>query len=162
MNFSCPYCGGSRLEHLRNCPKVYAIAMQNQFNQKAKQEYFGASPNVFVGKFGYPDINVGFLSNEELPKNPDSPRTWSAENYQIPDIVNIRSSLINSRFKANVKNFEEKFLDITQEVAMAEKPVDVEVRLDKKPVFSFNLDREVMPYGPSIKLEKAQITENPS
>jgi DNA repair protein NreA len=161
MNFSCPYCGGSRLQHLRNCPKVYSIIRQNQFNQKAKQEYFGASPNVFIGKYGYPDVNVGFLSNEELPKDTDNPKLWSDEKYDIPKIVDLRSTLINSRFKANVKSFDEKFLDITKEISMAEKPVDVEVHLDKKPFFNVTLDRDVTPYGPSVKLEKAKITENP-
>ncbi len=161
MNFSCPYCGGSRLQHLRNCPKVYSIIKHNQFNDKAKQEYFGASPNVFIGKYGYPNVNVGFLSNEELPKDTDNPKLWAAEKYDIPKIVDLRSSLINSRFKANIKNFDEKFLDITKEISMAEKPVDVEVHLDKKPFFNVTLDRAVTPYGPSVKLETAKITENP-
>jgi DNA repair protein NreA len=161
MIFKCPFCGGSRLEHLRNCPKVYSIINQKQFNQKAKQEYFGASPNVFVGKFGYPDINVGFLSNEDLPKDTDKPREWSANDYKIPKIVDLRSNLINSRFKANVKSFDEKFIDLTKEIAAADKPVDVEVKLDKKPIFNMTLDRDITPYGPSVKLEKATITENP-
>ncbi len=162
MNFSCPYCGGSRLQHLRNCPKVYSIINRKHFNEKAKQEYFGASPNVFIGRSGYPDINVGFLSNEQLSDDTDKPREWAENNYDIPKIVDLRSSLINSRFKANVKSFDEKFLDITKEISMAKKPVDVEVHLDKKPFFNITLDRDITPYGPSVKLEKAQITENPS
>ena len=161
MEFSCPYCGGSRLEHLRNCPKIYSLIQRNQFNQKAKKEYFGASPNVFIGRSGYPDIYVGFLSNEELSQDVDNPGLWAKSNYDIPKIIDLRSSLINSRFKANVKNFEEKFLDITQEIAMTTKPVDVEVHLDKKPWYKVSLDNEITPYGPSVKLEKAQITQNP-
>lgn len=162
MNFSCPHCGGSRLQHLRNCPKVYSIINRNQFNKKAKQDYFGESPNVFIGKFGYPDVNVGFLSNEELSEDTDKPKEWAQSKYDIPRIVDIRSSLINSRFRANVKSFDEKFLEITKEISMAEKPVDVEVHLDKKPFFSVTLDRDVTPYGPSVRLDKAQITENPT
>jgi DNA repair protein NreA len=161
MNFSCPYCGGSRLEHLRNCPKVYSIINRKQFNEKAKQDYFGASPNVFIGKFGYPDINIGFLSNEELPIDSDNPKLWAGKNYNIPKVVDLRSSLINSRFKANVKSFDDKFLEITKEISMASKPVDVEVHLNKKPLYDINLDRDITPYGPSVKLEKAKITENP-
>ncbi|MBN2367968.1 hypothetical protein JXC34_03040 [Candidatus Woesearchaeota archaeon] len=161
MEFYCPYCGGSRLQHLRNCPKVYSVIRQNQFNETAKKEYFGESPNVFVGRFGYPKVNVGFFSNENIPKDADKPRQWAADNYDIPRIVDLRSSLINSRFKANVKSFDEKFLDITKEVAMAKKPVDVEVHLDKTPKFNIKLDRDITPYGPSVNLEKAEITENP-
>jgi len=162
MNFSCPYCGGSRLQHLRTCPKVYSIIKQKQFNKKSKKDYFGESPNVFVGRFGYPKVNVGILSNEILPKDIDNPKKWAEDNYEIPKIVDLRSTLINSRFKANVKSFDEKFLEITKEVSMAKKPVDVEVHLNKKPQFSINLDNDITPYGPSVKLEKAEITENPS
>lgn len=161
MNFSCPYCGGSRLEHLRNCPKVYTVINQNQFNQKAKKDYFGASPNVFIGRKGYPNINVGFLSNENLPEKVDSPKEWANEKFDIPKIVDMRSSLINSRFKADVKKFDEKFLEITKEISMASKPVDIEVHLDRKPNFNINLDNDITPYGPMAKLEKASITENP-
>ncbi|MEK6916398.1 MAG: hypothetical protein AABW92_01515 [Nanoarchaeota archaeon] len=162
MNFSCPYCGGSRLQHLRSCPKAYSIVKQKQFNEKAKQDYFGESPNVFIGRYGYPKVNVGFLSNETLPKDTDAPRLWSKENYDIPRIVDLRSNLINSRFKADIKSFDEKFMEIAKEVSMAKKPVDVEVHLNKKPVFNLKPDNDITPYGPSVELEKANITENPS
>jgi hypothetical protein len=161
MNFSCPYCGGSRLEHLRSCPKVYSIIRQNQFNQKAKKDYFGESPNLFVGSYGYPKVNVGFFSNEDLPEEADSPREWSAQNYKIPKIVDLRSSLINSRFQAKIKTFDDKFLELTKEVAMSKKPVDVEVHLNKKPYFNIRADAEITPYGPSVKLNDADLTENP-
>jgi hypothetical protein len=154
MNFSCPYCGGSRFEHLRSCPKVYSLVQQKQFNTKAKKEYFGEAPNVFIGTHGYPDVNVGFFSNEDIPQDADKPREWAQGNYDIPKIVDLRSSLINSRFKANIKSFDEKFLDITKEVSMAEKPVDVEVTLEKKPFYNVSLGNEITPYGPSVKLEK--------
>ena len=104
MNFSCPYCGGSRLQHLRSCPKVYSVIKQKQFNKQAKQNYFGESPNIFVGRYGYPRVNVGILSNEFLPRDVDQPKLWAEQNYDIPKIVDLRSSLINSRFKANVKS----------------------------------------------------------
>ncbi len=161
MNFSCPYCGGSRLQHLRNCPKVYSVIKKKQFNETSKKEYFGESPNVFVGRYGYPRVNVGILSNEFLPKDVDQPKLWAEQNYDIPKIVDLRSSLINSRFKVNIKSFDEKFLEITKEVSMAKKPVDVEVHLNKKPQYNVSLDRDLTPYGPAVKLEKAEITENP-
>jgi DNA repair protein NreA len=162
MDFSCKYCGGSRLQHLRNCPKVYSIIKQKQFNETAKKEYFGESPNVFIGRYGYPKVNVGFLSETQLPKDADSPKIWSEKDYQIPEIVDIRSSLVNSRFKADIKSFDDKFLEITKEISQAKKPVDVEVHLDKKPNYSLNFNQDITPYGPSVNLEKAEITENPS
>ncbi len=152
----------SKLQELRDSTKAFSLVKRNQFNQKAKQEYFGESPNVFIGRYGYPRVNVGFLSNETLPKDIDNPRLWSTDNYQIPQIVDLRSKLINSRFKAEVKSFDDKFLELTQEVSQAKKPVDIEVHLNKKPQFNLNFDKDITPYGPSVKLQKAELTENPS
>ncbi|MEM2138844.1 MAG: hypothetical protein QXM96_01705 [Candidatus Woesearchaeota archaeon] len=178
MDFKCPYCGQSRMQHLRSCPKIYSLIKQNQFNTKAKQEYFGKSPNVFVGSFNYPNVNIGFFSNEEIPENADNPNNWAEKNFKIPDVIDIRSNLINSKFKANVKiseinnnnknigktfdqKFQEKFLEITQEISMAEKPVDVQVSLEKKPFFNISYENDITAFGPSINLKKAEITENP-
>ena len=58
----------------------------------------------------------------------------------IGKIINLRSSLINSNFKASITGFKERFLEMSQEVGMAEKPVDVEVNLSKKPVFSLSFE----------------------
>ncbi len=162
MDFSCPYCGGSRLYHLRNCPKVYSLVKKKQFNETSKKEYFGESPNVFIGRYGYPRVNVGFLSNNQVPKDIDAPKLWSKKEYKIPKIVDLRSSLINSRFKADVKSFKDKYLEVTQEISQAKKPVDVEVHLNKRPQYKLNIDSDITPYGPSVRLEKAEITENPS
>ena len=135
---------------------------QNQFNRKAKQEYFGAAPNVFVGRYGYPRVNVGILNTEhdQFGEHDNTP-LWAKENYKIPQIMDLRLQLINSRFKANIKSFDEKFMDMTQEVSMASKPVDIELALNKKPHFNINFNQDVKPHGTNVKLEKARITENP-
>ena len=55
----------------------------------------------------------------------------------------------------------DKFVELEQEIALAERPVDVEVWLKSKPRFSLNFDSNLMPSGPVAKLRKAKITENP-
>lgn len=162
MNFSCPFCGGSRLEHLRNCPKIYTLTKKKEFNQKAKKDYFGQSPNIFVGRYGYPNVNVGLLSNDYLEADVDNPIHWAKSKYEIPKIVDLRSSLINSSFKTSVKSFEDKYVELSKEVSMSKKPVDVEINLNKRPTFDIKLDTDATPYGPSVKLEKARITQNPN
>ncbi|MBN1502680.1 hypothetical protein JW930_03985 [Candidatus Woesearchaeota archaeon] len=105
-------------------------------------------------------MNVGILSSENITEQHDNPRQWAEQNCQIPELIDIRSSLINSRFRSNVKSFDEKFIEITKEVSQAEKPV--EINLNKKPSFRLTYDQQVTPFGPSVKLEKAKITENPA
>ena len=151
----------SKLQELRDSTKAYSFVKRSQFNKKAKKDYFGAAPNVFIGRYGYPKVNVGFLSNEIIPKDIDDPHEWSKQNYQIPKLLDLRSDLINSRFKSQVKKFDDKLLELTQEVSQSVNPTDVEVNLEKKPIFNINLDRDVTPYGPAVNLKKAVITQNP-
>jgi len=129
-----------------------------------KEDFFGSSPAPFVGRFGYPHINVGILSPPEQKEDAwlhDAPLHWSKSGFNIPQIVDLRSSLINSRFKAYVKERSDRLLGITQEVGMASKPVDIEVNLKKKPVFRLNTDAYMAPTGPNADLKKIEITSNP-
>ena len=60
----------------------------------------------FVGRFGYPNINVGILAPPPESKDAwlyDAPNHWSLENFEIPRIVDLRSSLLNSRYNLNIK-----------------------------------------------------------
>ncbi|MBN2459848.1 hypothetical protein JXB28_06195 [Candidatus Woesearchaeota archaeon] len=162
MNIRCIKCKGRdpSICGRTYCPITAKISAQKKVNLEAKQEFFGQSPNVFVGRYGYPNVNVGILGVEHYEEH-DNPLLWSRENYDIASIINLRSSLINSNFKAKVTGFKERFMEMSKEVGMAEKPVDVEVGLSKKPSFSLSFSQDTMPHGPSIELKRARITENP-
>ena len=128
-----------------------------------KKDFFSSSPAPFVGHQGYPELNVGILSPVEFTSDAwkyDAPKYWAMNNMQIPQIIDYRSALINSRFKVNVHN-RNKFLEIAQEVGIASKPVDIEFHLKEKPSFGFESDRILTPTGPKGMLEKAKVTSNP-
>lgn len=139
--------------------------VKKEFSKKLnKGGFFGSSPSPFVGRFGYPHINVGILGLPEHLDNAwefDAPRHWAECGFKIPQIVDFRSQLINSRFKSNIKNLNNKLVSITQEVALSSKPVDVEVELDKKPSFRMNFGAEEAPHGPNAAMKKAKLAENP-
>jgi DNA repair protein NreA len=162
MNIRCIKCKGRdpSICGRTYCPIMAKISSQKKVNISAKQDFFGKSPNVFVGRHGYPDVNVGILGVEEYHEH-DNPLLWSKENYDIARIIDLRSSLVNSNFKAQITGFKERFLNMSQEISMAKDPVDVEVNLSKKPVFDLSFAQDTMPHGPSIKLKTARITENP-
>jgi len=80
---------------------------------------------------------------------------------RIPEIVKFRASLVNSRFPAYVKDRNNKMLEISKEVGMASKPVDIEINLEKAPSFRWSFDLETAPLGPAGKLKHASITSNP-
>lgn len=141
-------------------PIQLKVAWQKDFNQKAKQEYTAQSPNIFVGRFGYPHINVGFLNTEHYDQH-DEQLLWSRNNTQIPEIIKLRTQLVNSSFKTSIKSFNEKLVEMAQEISQAATPVDMEINLEKKPQFRLSLNQEAAPHGPNTKLKKAMITENP-
>jgi hypothetical protein len=129
----------------------------------SKEDFLGSSPTPFVGHYGYPFLNVGILSTPEVKEDAweyDAPRHWASNNYNIPQIIDFRSSLINSRFKVHAQD-RNKLLDISQEIGMSLKPVDVEVSLDKKPSFGLKIDEHLMPMGPNANLKQIKLTSNP-
>jgi hypothetical protein len=111
-----------------------------------------------VGRFGYPHVNIGMLSTDQYAHNDDA-QYWIQKKYSIPSIVQLRTQLINSRFKAHVRN-ESRFGQTIQETALSLKPVDVEVSLDKVPKLRTTFGQEVLPHGPAVSLLKARVTDN--
>ncbi|MFH1641500.1 MAG: hypothetical protein ABIC04_01220 [Nanoarchaeota archaeon] len=166
MNIPCLKCKGST--PMKSCGRMFCpiIAKSNAMSKVAefKQNFFGSSPAPFVGHNMYPNVFVGILSPNE-PKMDvelyDAPSHWAGNNYQIQEIVNIRSTLVNSRFKSNIKD-QSKFLEIGKEIGMASRPVDVEINLKSKPYFKLNSDPYNAPMGPNATLDNAKITGNPT
>lgn len=164
MQIPCIRCKGS--DPMRYCGRTYCpiIAKSNALfkvkEKTTKQDFFGSSPSPFVGRYGYPNINVGVLSvEEENSWEYDAPRHWAKSDFDIPKIIDYRSSLINSRMKMDVKATS-KFLEISQEVGMASKPVELEINLEYKPRFKIKTDAFSAPMGPNAKLKHAEITSN--
>lgn len=128
-----------------------------------KESFSSDAVSPFVGRFGYPNINVGILAPPEQREDAwlyDAPKHWASENFEIPRIVDFRSSLLNSRYNINIKK-RIKLLDLSQDIAMSSKPIDVDIELQEKPRFRLNVDSHMAPTGPNAKLKKAKITENP-
>ncbi len=134
-----------------------------KLTQSLKEEFFGTSPAPFIGRIGYPNINVGLLSPQQTTKDAwlhDAPRYWAANNFSIPRVTDLRLSLINSRSKSNIKT-QEKISIIAQEIGLAKRPVDIEIKLKKAPKLHPLNDYMITPMGPGAQLKSARITENP-
>ena len=135
-----------------------------QVKKQFKQQFQGSSPAPFIGRFGYPHVNIGFLSPQISGDTGyyDSPKLWSSANYQIGEIASMRYGLVNSRAKWKVKDIFNggKMLDIVQEVGMAKQAVELEVALSKPPSLNIRSESEVTPWGPAGNVLKASITAN--
>jgi len=133
-------------------------------NKQFKQDFFGNAPAPFIGRFGYPEVNIGILSPQFLGEMQqyDSPQLWSKNNFKINEIASLRYGLVNSRTKSNVKdlNKESRFLSIVQEVGMAKQAAELEVKLTKIPQLQLKPETEITPWGPASEIRTARITSN--
>ncbi|HLD89273.1 MAG TPA: hypothetical protein VI894_03630 [Candidatus Nanoarchaeia archaeon] len=161
----CVYCKGFHPGDDRTvCPVVIKTQSLFRVKEMLKSEtFYGSSPAPFIGRTGYPEVNVGILSPTEIREDAwlhDAPGHWAQQNFQIPRIAELRFSLVNSRSRSNIKN-ETKIVELSREVGIASKPVDVEIKLKKIPNFKLNIDAYSAPFGPGASIEKASITSNP-
>lgn len=127
-------------------------------------EFSGSSPpEIFVGKWNYPNVYTGILSPTEHGNTEvmSSPELWHERKLPILSILSMRNKLIYGRTQSNIyKPRDKKFLPVMQEVAMTYKSVGTEFKL-KKPV-SKNPERETrVPVIPkAAPVEKVRLEEN--
>ncbi len=123
-------------------------------------------PSVFIGsKLKYPLVNVGILSPLEKDDNAwvyDDEEYWAENNFNIGEVVKLRNSLLNSRFQSKVSDarLNKKFVEIAQEIAIASKPVDIEIELKNKLSLGREKDRVFTGVGMKAPLKHAKITSN--
>jgi hypothetical protein len=123
-------------------------------------------PSIFIGsKLRYPLVNVGIMSPLERDENAwiyDDEKFWAENNFQINDVLRLRNGLLNSRFQSKVSDsrLNKKFVNIAQEIAIASKPVDVEIELKNKLKFGKDKDRVLTPHGMKAPLKEAKVTSN--
>ena len=123
-------------------------------------------PSVFIGsKLKYPLVNVGILSPLEKDENAwvyDDAKYWAKNDFGIYDVIRLRDSLLNSRFQSRVKDsqMQNKFLDIAKEIAIASKPVELEIELKSRLNVDKKRDRILMHQGMHAGLKKARVVGN--
>ena len=124
------------------------------------EEIAGASPpSVFVGRIGYPYVYAGPLVPpiHEDTSLYDLPEFWFGKT--IDEIVGFRSMLVRGKYRVHVRKLEGagKIIDKTRELALAVKPVDIELMLKKKPRGFIALDDQVQPFGPSAPIRDLKV-----
>ena len=123
-------------------------------------------PSIFIGsKLKYPLVNVGILSPLEREDNAwvyDDAKYWANNNFQIGEVLRLRDNLLNSRFQSNVHDLRtsKNFIQMAQEIAIASKPVDLEIELKNKLNVGRSSDKVLTPHGMNARLKSAKITGN--
>lgn len=155
----CIVCKGAR----RLCGKDRCPLMIKFYSQSKSmplldfKDIEGTSPPaVFVGRYGYPKVDIGPLVPPEFGDTSimDIPEMWVG--HSIDDIVDYRFRLVRGKYRIDATNFKEggRIVDQVQELALTERPVDVEANFSQKPRGRVILDDEIQPFGPSARMEK--------
>jgi hypothetical protein len=158
MQDLCVKCQGKGLCG-RPCPILKKFS-----SFKFKSHFSGSSPpEIFVGKYGYPNVNTGILSPIEIGNTEHfgMPEIWHDKKFSIDQIIDLRSQMVYGRFKSKIKGSKNKFLGTMQEIALASKHVDAEVFLKKAPKSRMNLGSETPIIGNPAPLKNIRLESNP-
>jgi hypothetical protein len=131
--------------------------------------YGGVSPSIFVGRSNYPNVSTGILSpvgHDEDAASFETSAAWYDEGVSIADVFGRRTQLLNSNRGTEVTNVADSwdgFLGTQREVAIADRPVTVEIGLDGDPTVDFDPDAQdvATPVGPRARARSADLAENP-
>ncbi len=132
------------------------------------KSFWGSTPpSVFVGRYGYPKVNIGPVLPPVkvfMPERLEETHHW--HNKTIEDIIGLRSSLYRSKKPLPVKKSYEprsRYLSHTQELALSVKSVDTEIHLNSLPKIRerTRFDTFSAPLGPSLDARRIDIGENP-
>jgi hypothetical protein len=158
----CTTCKGVKmLCRKARCPIITRIYtyLRNKAQVETIQIDGSSPPGVFIGRIGYPFIYAGplvppFYGNTS---HFDRPEEWFGKT--IDEIVDFRFKLVRGKHRVNVNEPEKagRILEDTQFLAMADRTVDVELSLKKKPNHHFVFKDNIQPIGPSAPIKDIKI-----
>ena len=144
--------------------KIYS-KIKNFTQKKSKHLSGNSPPEIFVGKYNYPNIQAGILSPEIHGNTAElsMPEIWHEKNLQIPQILTNRSQLIYGKFQTSIKKArtQNKFTKLMQEISMTHKPISTEFFLKKIPRMTLEINKYSAAIGNPAELESARLQENP-
>ncbi len=149
--------------------KKHSSLFENVSTRKIDAFSGSSPPEIFVGKWNYPNVYIGILSPREHGNTEllSSQELWHRNRLSMPEIISLRSKLIYGRTTSNIKRALSKsaggkFLSTMQEVAMTSKSIGAEFKL-KKPIIEKN--REIESHVPIINnaanVKFVRLEENP-
>ncbi len=127
------------------------------------------SPSIFVGSSGYPKLSTGVLSpvgRETQAAQFETSGQWYDEGVSIADVFERRTSLLNSTRRMDATDVHDSwngFLGVQREIAIADRPVEVEIDLETGPEIDLDVNRDdiATPTGPRAPAREATLGENP-
>lgn len=143
------------------------IQLQKTSREKILEKIIGGSPpSIFIGSHGYPKVSIGPLvsTSDEDATLFDHPEEWAGQSLE--DIIKYRLSLIrgSNPTTVNIASKNDRLVETLQELTMANKSTNIEVKFDKKPSLNFDelkrnlvTDSDSIQYGLASKINDLRI-----
>lgn len=159
MSQLCSNCKPRKL-----CPKHKVLSQFGRVAPKVRLHFSGPSPpEIFVGRIGYPNINVGILAPPVYDTKHDelsSAEDWSENNLGIHHVLRLRGQLIYGRTTSHIKG-ENKVKSVMQELALTAEKVSLEFFLKKLPIIGHVSSSQIFrPMTNPAPIEKVLLEEN--
>jgi DNA repair protein NreA len=152
----CLMCKGSRMLCGNSyCPLLSKIKSKAQL-PKIKENFSGPSGNIFVGRYGYPNINIGPIASFDHLEN-KSPAQLFGTDYN--NVIDTFTKLVRGEIKQDIFS-KNKFVQENQLLALAKKPAETEFLFKRAPKLDISFSDINQPSGPIGHLKKMKITEN--
>ena len=161
----CVVCKGSKML----CGKSRCSVLARYFSSVRAKERIdrlnidGSSPpSVFVGRTGYPKVAIGPMIPPVHGDTSllDTPERWIG--LTIDDIIEFRSNLVRGMHWVDVGDVgsSNRLVTQTRELALAQKPPEVDAEFRRRPVGRLTVDDDVQPFGPSAPLERFDVANH--
>jgi len=151
---ACKICG----EH--NCKKHSFLLGKS----RTLKQFSGSSPpEIFVGRWNYPNVYAGILSPEEYGNNKilSSHEIWHSKKLPISEILPMRNQLIYGRAQTHIKKLHTRFLSILKDVAMTHKSIATEFKLKKSITKNPEKESRVPLISNAAPVKSIKLQENP-
>ena len=162
----CLQCRGAKLLCGKpRCPIIVKAQSIARLGRSIDTDRIDGSspPGVFVGRLGYPKVSIGPMVSPQHGDTSvlDTPEEWLGK--PIETIVDYRYSLVRGNAKASVDDARSptRLLSSLQELAMASRPVETEMKLTKAPRKILTLSEDTQPFGPSAPLQRFKTANVP-
>lgn len=157
----CAKCKGKGL-----CGQKCIILQKFDKSLPRKKTHLAGSspPEIFVGRYNYPNVFTGVLSPVEFGSTEkySLPELWFKNQSSIDDILGMRGKMVYGRFTSKISDARKqtKLLSVMQEVSLTHKSVSTEFFLEKPVKMRFNVEQNVPIIGNPAPVKNIKLQEN--
>ncbi|MHC1604487.1 MAG: hypothetical protein ACXQTP_00745 [Candidatus Methanofastidiosia archaeon] len=141
----CIICKGRLFCGLSSCPILSNIGVVPKKEIENKNIVYGKTFHILIGWKTFPSVPVGpIVSNEDVNENPKTPESESSlKREEIFDMLSM------TYFSYKTAAITQKIADQFREMALSEKPQDIEVEFKKTPKTVMRFSSVETPFGKS-------------